>query len=187
MAHFRNNWYNGLVLELFEDFRSKDPVIYNIETTNACNMTCKMCPRTTKMTREITYLEHPFYENIIKQIKPHSKELWEKWEEFCTKTYGIKPDDGPSENHFFLYIIPKVIQLHGYGDPLLDKNLGIESGALGGKLTGAGGGGHLLFYCESSKQKNLVEKIQSKGLKQVQYKFYESGCKVLDLYDFTNS
>ena len=44
------------VLELFEDFRSKDPVIYNIETTNACNMTCKMCPRTTKMTREITYL-----------------------------------------------------------------------------------------------------------------------------------
>ena len=112
------------VLELFEDFRSKDPVIYNIETTNACNMTCKMCPRTTKMTREITYLEHPFYENIIKQIKPHSKELWEKWEEFCTKTYGIKPDDGPSENHFFLYIIPKVIQLHGYGDPLLDKNLG---------------------------------------------------------------
>jgi len=38
----------GKVLELFEDFRSKDPVIYNIETTNACNMTCKMCPRTTK-------------------------------------------------------------------------------------------------------------------------------------------
>ena len=87
-------------------------------------MTCKMCPRTTKMTREITFLEPEFYENIIKQIKPHSKELWKKWEEFCTKTYGIKPDDNPSENHFFLYVIPKVIQLHGYGDPLLDKNLG---------------------------------------------------------------
>jgi radical SAM protein with 4Fe4S-binding SPASM domain len=28
-----------------------------------------------------------------------------------------------SENHFFLYIIPKVIQLHGYGDPLLDRNM----------------------------------------------------------------
>ena len=112
------------VLELFEGCRSKDPVIYNIETTNACNMTCKMCPRTTKMTRKITYLEHAFYENIINQIKPHSKELWKKWEKFCIETYGIKSDDKPSENHFFLYIIPKVIQLHGYGDPLLDKNLG---------------------------------------------------------------
>jgi len=28
-----------------------------------------------------------------------------------------------SENHFYLYIIPKVIQLHGYGDPLLDMNM----------------------------------------------------------------
>ena len=65
-------------------------------------------------------------------------------------------------------------------------NLGIESGALGGKLTGAGGGGHLLFYCEPSKQKNLIEKMQGQGLKQVQSRFYESGCKVLDLYDFTN-
>ena len=66
-------------------------------------------------------------------------------------------------------------------------DLGIKSGALGGKLTGAGGGGHLLFYCEPSKQKNLIEKMQSHGLKHVQTKFYESGCKVLDLYDFTNS
>ena len=65
-------------------------------------------------------------------------------------------------------------------------NLGIEHGALGGKLTGAGGGGHLLFYCEPSKQKNLIEKMHSQGLKQVQCKFYESSCKVLDLYDFTN-
>ena len=73
---------------------------------------------------DIAFLEPEFYENIIKQIKPHSKELWKKWEDFCTKTYGIKHDDKPSENHFFLYIIPKVIQLHGYGDPLLDKNLG---------------------------------------------------------------
>ena len=31
--------------------------------------------------------------------------------------------DEASENHFFLYIISKVIQLHGYGDPLLDRNM----------------------------------------------------------------
>ena len=28
-----------------------------------------------------------------------------------------------SENHFFLYIVPKVVVLHGYGDPLLDKHM----------------------------------------------------------------
>ena len=28
----------------FEKIRSKDPIVYNIETTNACNMRCKMCP-----------------------------------------------------------------------------------------------------------------------------------------------
>ena len=112
------------VFDIFESYRSKDPIIYNIETTNACNMRCKMCPRTTKMTRDITFLEQDFYDEIITQIKPHSEDLWSKWEKFCTETYGISPDDTPSENHFFLYIIPKVIQLHGYGDPLLDKNLG---------------------------------------------------------------
>jgi len=69
-------------------------------------------------------LQSVFYDNILTQIKPHSKDLWKEWEEFCTETYGIAPDDPASENHFFLYIIPKVIQLHGYGDPLLDKNLG---------------------------------------------------------------
>lgn len=63
----------------------------------------------------------------------------------------------------------------------------IKKAALGGKLTGAGGGGHMLFYCEPSKQKNLIEKMNEQGLKQVKSKFYESGCKVLDLYDFTNS
>ena len=37
--------------EKLEAIRSKDPVVYNIETTNRCNMRCKMCPRTTMMTR----------------------------------------------------------------------------------------------------------------------------------------
>ena len=112
------------LFDLFESFRSKDPIVYNIETTNACNMRCKMCPRTTRMTRDITFLDLDYTENVVKQLKPHSKKLWADWEKFCTETYGIAPNDSPSENHFFLYIIPKVIQLHGYGDPLLDKNLG---------------------------------------------------------------
>ena len=110
------------VFDIFEQYRDKNPVIYNIETTNACNMECEMCPRTTMMTRSIETLDKDTFLNIIEQIKPFSNRTWQKWEQFVEHNYNISKND-MSENHFFLYIIPKVIQLHGYGDPLLDKNM----------------------------------------------------------------
>ncbi|HEY9766445.1 MAG TPA: SPASM domain-containing protein [Chroococcales cyanobacterium] len=102
-----------------EENRSPEPVIYNIETTNACNMTCKMCPRTTMMTRPIQTLDMPTFERIIDQIRPYSREEWNEWQDFAEKAYGVSRQ-GMSENHFFLFVIPRVIVLHGYGDPLLD-------------------------------------------------------------------
>ena len=110
------------LFDKLEACRSKYPVIYNIETTNACNMRCEMCPRTTMMTRSIENLDMETFKKIVAQIKPFSDSQWQKWESFVEKKYGI-PKNGMSENHFFLYIIPKVIVLHGYGDPLLDKNM----------------------------------------------------------------
>lgn len=107
-----------------EEFRNKEkPLVYNIETTNACNMTCQMCPRTTMMTRPIETIDRETFIRVIDQLEPHSPELWHRWCEFCEKEYGIKESGEASENHFFLYVISKVIQLHGYGDPLLDKHM----------------------------------------------------------------
>jgi wyosine [tRNA(Phe)-imidazoG37] synthetase (radical SAM superfamily) len=103
--------------------RNENPVVYNIETTNTCNMTCKMCPRTTLMTRPVETMEPELFEKIVDQMKNHNSHLWRKWVDFCKINYAIYPDE-MSENHFFLYVIPKVVQLHGYGDPLLDKNMG---------------------------------------------------------------
>jgi len=111
-----------LLFELFDDTRNKLPIVYNIETTNACNMKCTMCPRTTKMTRPIETIDSDTFSNIIKQLTPFSVSEWNKWKTFVETTYNIYEND-MSENHFFLYIIPKIIQLHGYGDPLLDKNI----------------------------------------------------------------
>lgn len=110
-------------LNFLESLRSKEPVVYNIETTNACNMRCEMCPRTTMMTRSIETMHIDLFSKIVDQLKPHKEEKWEEWERFVQEKYGIRTTD-ISENHFFLYVIPKVIQLHGYGDPLLDKNMG---------------------------------------------------------------
>jgi radical SAM protein with 4Fe4S-binding SPASM domain len=154
------------MLKMFESFRSEDPIIYNIETTNACNMRCKMCPRTTKMDRKITFLDQEYYENIINQIKPHDKKLWNEWEKFCTKNYGIAPNDKPSENHFFLYIISKVIQLHGYGDPLLDKNLGNVVKLL------SDSGFESYFSCNPANiDVGRTEEMMEKGLTYLKYSF----------------
>ena len=110
------------VVNEFEKFRSREPIIYNIETTNACNMKCQMCPRTTMMTRKIETLDTSTFDKIIEEMRPFTDKEWANWQHFVENKYGIDRND-MSENHFFLHVIPKVIVLHGYGDPLLDKNM----------------------------------------------------------------
>ena len=112
----------NFIFEEFEKYRSEEPVIYNIETTNACNMRCRMCPRTTMMTRKIETLDLDVFKKIVDQIRPFADDEWEDWQAFVERKYRIGRED-MSENHFFLYIIPKVLVLHGYGDPLLDKKM----------------------------------------------------------------
>lgn len=112
--------------ELFttlESIRSREPIVYNIETTNRCNMRCEMCPRTTMMTRNLEDIDEKTFRRVVEQIEPHRDELWEQWKKYCENKYGIAESDEASENHFFLYVIAKVIQLHGYGDPLLDLHM----------------------------------------------------------------
>jgi len=106
--------------EELESLRNKKPFVYNIETTNACNMKCKMCPRTTMMTRKIETIDKETFRRVADPIEPFTEDQWNSWKSFIKEEYGIGEHD-MSENHFFLYIIPKIIQLHGYGDPLLDK------------------------------------------------------------------
>lgn len=113
----------GQLFDELENIRNREPVVYNIETTNRCNMRCKMCPRTTMMNRKIEDIDRETFIKVIDQLRPHSTDEWEQWKAYCEEKYGISEDDEASENHFFLYVISKVIQLHGYGDPLLDKNM----------------------------------------------------------------
>lgn len=110
------------LLEYLEMFRSSYPVVYNIETTNACNMTCPFCPRTELMTRPVKTMSPDMFRKIISQLSNHPEELWNEWKEHAKQTYGIDESE-QSENAFFLYVIPKVIILHGFGDPLLDPHI----------------------------------------------------------------
>ena len=82
-----------LLFNKFEGNRSKNPIIFNIETTNNCNMKCIFCPRTTEMNREIETLDIDTYKKVIEQIKPWSKEDWDKNViEARAKGFGRNPE-----------------------------------------------------------------------------------------------
>jgi len=52
-------------------------------------------------------------------------------------------------------------------------------GALGGKITGAGGGGFLLFYCPRHAQSSVRAALVSRGLTPVDFAFDQTGVQVL--------
>ena len=54
---------------------------------------------------------------------------------------------------------------------------GMEAGALGGKLLGAGGGGFLLFYVTPDKQSSVIEAMSD--LMYVPFEFENSGTRVI--------
>lgn len=70
----------------------------------------------------------------------------------------------------------------GITNPKIEKiyKKALSSGALGGKLTGAGGGGHVLFYCEPNKQKLLINSMKKIGLKEVECKFNNQGPQIIN-------
>jgi len=68
----------------------------------------------------------------------------------------------------------------GITNPWLDQVYAAarQSGALGGKISGAGGGGFFLFYCEKG-HKELRATMAGMGLREMRYRFEFEGAKVL--------
>jgi D-glycero-alpha-D-manno-heptose-7-phosphate kinase len=67
----------------------------------------------------------------------------------------------------------------GISDSYIDEIYleALNSGATGGKLLGAGGGGFLLFYCPEKNKLNFLKKFNL--LKKVDFKFDNSGTTLL--------
>lgn len=68
---------------------------------------------------------------------------------------------------------------NGVSNPDIDEWVaaGLASGALGGKLVGAGGGGFLLFYASDRKQ--LRKTMAKVGLQEVRFNFDFEGTKLV--------
>jgi len=54
---------------------------------------------------------------------------------------------------------------------------GIDAGAIGGKISGAGNGGFITFYCEPNKQEKVRKSL--KDLRELNFSFETSGTKKL--------
>jgi D-glycero-alpha-D-manno-heptose-7-phosphate kinase len=57
--------------------------------------------------------------------------------------------------------------------------LGLESGALGGKVVGAGGGGFMLFYCPASARSRFLEAMS--GLRRLPFQFEPNGSRIIHI------
>jgi D-glycero-alpha-D-manno-heptose-7-phosphate kinase len=58
-----------------------------------------------------------------------------------------------------------------------------KSGAMGGKITGAGGGGHMLLYCEFQKRHKVMEALKQLGASATEFAFENRGLQTWRIHE----
>lgn len=62
-----------------------------------------------------------------------------------------------------------------------------KQGALGGKITGAGGGGYILFYCAFERKHKVAEQMRKMGAVPTEFAFEQHGVQTWRLNEARNS
>lgn len=77
----------------------------------------------------------------------------------------------------------------GITNPELDRcyEVAREAGALGGKMTGAGGGGFLMLFCPPARQDEITEALTALGLQRRPFAFEDEGVQILQGIPWTRS
>jgi D-glycero-alpha-D-manno-heptose-7-phosphate kinase len=75
----------------------------------------------------------------------------------------------------------KRLLAEGVTNPFLDQcyEVAREKGALGGEITGAGGGGFLMLYCLEEQQEAVAEALEGLGLQRRIFAFEDEGVQVM--------
>jgi D-glycero-alpha-D-manno-heptose-7-phosphate kinase len=81
--------------------------------------------------------------------------------------------------HYKKQMSPKI------STPLIDEMYeeAIRNGALGGKITGAGGGGYMLFYCQYEKKLRVAEALRAMGATPTEFCFNSRGLQTWRVTD----
>ena len=91
---------SGDIVAELEILRSKKPYIYNIETTNYCNMKCVMCPRTQFMTRKNIWIDDDLFDKMTDKVKIHDQKSLEEFWTWLESGYKQSVSE-VSENGFY--------------------------------------------------------------------------------------
>jgi D-glycero-alpha-D-manno-heptose-7-phosphate kinase len=67
----------------------------------------------------------------------------------------------------------------GISNPLMEEiyETARKAGASGGKISGAGGGGFMIFYCPGTTKYRVIESLKKFGGHHKNYQFVEHGMK----------
>jgi D-glycero-alpha-D-manno-heptose-7-phosphate kinase len=75
----------------------------------------------------------------------------------------------------------------GYNPDVTNKRINslietaLENGAIGARLMGAGGGGHLLVYCNSNTEQIVAQELEESGAKVIPFSFDFTGLKTWEV------
>jgi D-glycero-alpha-D-manno-heptose-7-phosphate kinase len=66
---------------------------------------------------------------------------------------------------------------NGISNPVIDKIYAAarKAGATGGKISGAGGGGYMIFYCPKNTRYDVIRALKPFGGEFKRYRFTEGG------------
>lgn len=62
-------------------------------------------------------------------------------------------------------------------------DISLKNGAIGARLMGAGGGGHLLIYCKPNKEQIVSQKLEEAGAKIIPFSFDFTGLQTWEVKD----
>jgi len=72
---------------------------------------------------------------------------------------------------------------HGISNEFLDRcyQAALDNGAIGGKVTGAGGGGHMIFLCPEARQPAVSDALTALGLQRRSFRIDADGVQVMEV------
>jgi D-glycero-alpha-D-manno-heptose-7-phosphate kinase len=62
-----------------------------------------------------------------------------------------------------------------------------KNGAIGGKITGAGGGGYMLLYCQFEKKHKVAESLKAMGALPTEFAFERRGLQTWRVHESSNA
>lgn len=65
----------------------------------------------------------------------------------------------------------------GITNPQIEKvyETAVNAGATGGKISGAGGGGFMIFYCPGNSRFEVIDRLADQGIEHQRYTFHNNG------------